>query len=35
MRVFMCEYLGLEPNEKSAVVKRDNGELVSLLFVPL
>ncbi|EJD02207.1 uncharacterized protein FOMMEDRAFT_109429 [Fomitiporia mediterranea MF3/22] len=27
MRVFMSEYLGLQPDEKKEVVKRDNGDL--------
>lgn len=29
MRVFMSEYLGLQPEEAGSKIKRDNGELVS------
>lgn len=32
MRVFMAEYLGLQPDEKTEKLSRDNGELVSHFF---
>ncbi|KAL5529573.1 hypothetical protein ACEPAG_5558 [Sanghuangporus baumii] len=32
MRVFMSEYLGLEPDEKKGKLSRDNGDLVSRLL---
>lgn len=32
MRVFMSEYLGLQPDEKKEMLTRDNGELVSFAF---
>ncbi|KAI5116851.1 hypothetical protein M0805_006805 [Coniferiporia weirii] len=33
MRVFMCEYLGLQPDAKTDTLKRDNGELLRYEFI--